>query len=128
LTYGFAKLRDLRMILLALTLGALNTVLSAAVAVFNAEGVFLSEPWSFFATTLGRLMAEVVAFGSALLLFALLYRYASPKRLHWRGAFLAAGVATVAFEIAKRLFGLYFSSVGSNGVYSVDANIGAALL
>jgi uncharacterized BrkB/YihY/UPF0761 family membrane protein len=128
LTYAFAKLRDLRMILLALSLGALNTVLSAAVAVFNAEGVFLSEPWSFFATTLGRLMAEVVAFGSALLLFALLYRYASPKRLHWRGAFLAAGVATVAFEIAKRLFGFYLSHVGRNGVYSVDANIGAALL
>ena len=128
LTYAFAKLRDIRMIVLALALGAISTVLSTAVAVFNSEGVFLSEPWSFFATTLGRLMAEVVAFGSALVLFALLYRYASPRRLHWRVAFLAAGVATIAFEIAKRLFGLYLSNVGRNGVYSVDANVGAALL
>lgn len=128
LTYLFAKLRDLRMIGIALVLAMANTILSGAVAVFNAEGVFLAAPWSFFATGLGRLLAEVVAFGSALLLFALLYRYASPKRLHWGGAFLAGGFATVGFEIAKRLFALYIASVGQNGVYSVDANIGAILL
>lgn len=128
LTYLFAKLRDLRMIGVLLLLATINAILSAGLAVLNAEGVLLDPPWTFFASGLGRVLTEVVAIGSALGLFTLLYRYASPKRLHWQGALLAAGVATAGFELAKRLFGLYLSYLARGGVFSVDANIGAALL
>lgn len=128
LNYLFAKLRDLRMIAVVLTLALVNTVLSAGVSFVNAEGVLLAPPYTFFATSLGRLLAEVLALGSGLMLFALLYRYASSRRLHWRGAFLAGGVATVGFELAKRLFAVYLARMGQGGVYSVDENIGAALL
>lgn len=128
LSYLFAKLRDLRMIGVALTLALFNTVLSAGVALLNLDGVQLEAPWTFFASGLGRLLTEAVAVGSALVLFTLLYRYASPKRLHWRGALLAGGVAAVAFEVAKRLYGLYLAYIARGGVFSLDANIGAGLL
>ncbi len=128
ISYGIAKLRDLRMLAVVLFLAVLNAVLSASVAIFNAEGVFPDGPWEFFTTGFGRILSEAVAVGSAWMLFTLIYRYASPKRLHWSGAFLAGGVATLGFELAKRLFGWYLGYVGSRGVYSIDANIGAALL
>lgn len=128
LNYFFAKLRDLRMIAVVLTLALVNTVLSAGITFVNSEGVLLAPPWTFFATGIGRLLAEGLAVGSALMLFALLYRYASPRRLHWRVAFLAGGMATLGFEIAKRLFALYLARVGQGGVYSVDDNLGAVLL
>ena len=57
-----------------------------------------------------------------------LYRYASPKRLPWSGALLASAVAAVGFEIAKRLFGLYLRYLNYSGQYSIEANVGAALL
>lgn len=128
LTYFFAKLRDLRMIGVVLALALVNTLFSAGVALLNLEGVQLAPPWTFFATGLGRLLTELIAIASALALFTLLYRYASPKRLDWRGALLAGGVAAVGFEIAKRLFGLYLAYIARGGVFSVDANIGAGLL
>jgi membrane protein len=127
LMYFFAKLRDLRMIGVVLGLAIFSTLLSAGVALLNLGGV-QTAPWSFFATGLGRVLAELVAIGSTLVLFTLLYRYASPKRLHWRGALLAGTVATIGFEIARRLFGLYLSYIARGGVFSVDANIGAGLL
>lgn len=128
LTYFFAKLRDLRMIGVVLALALVNTLFSAGVALLNLQGVQVEPPWTFFATGLGRLLTELIAIASALALFTLLYRYASPKRLDWRGALLAGGVAAVGFEIAKRLFGLYLAYIARGGVFSVDANIGAGLL
>jgi YihY family inner membrane protein len=128
LTYLFAKLRDLRMIGVVLALALVNTLLSAGAALLNLDGVHVAPPWTFFATGLGRLLTELIAIASALALFTLLYRYASPKRLDWRGALLAGGVATAGFEVAKRLFGLYLAYIARGGVFSVDANIGAGLL
>ncbi len=128
LGYLFGKFRDLLMIGAVLALALVNTLLSAALAVLNAEGILLDPPWTFFASGLGRILTEVIAVGSALALFVMLYRYASPKRLHWRGALLAGGVATIGFELAKRLFGLYLAYIARGGVFSVDANIGAGLL
>lgn len=128
LSYLFAKLRDLQMIGVVLLLAVINTILSAGVALLNLEGVQLDPPFAFFATGLGRVLTETVAIGSAVTLFALLYRYASPKRLEWRGALLAAGVAAAGFEAAKRLFGWYLVYIARGGVYSMDANIGAGLL
>lgn len=128
LGYLFGKLRDLAMVGFVVVLAFVNTVLSAALVLLGAEGVYLTPPWTFFVTGLGQILGEVVTFASGLALFVALYRYASPKRLAWSGALLAGGVATVGFELAKRLFGLYLRYLSQGGQYSVDANVGAALL
>ena len=48
-------------------------------------------------------------------LFFVLYRYASIRKVRWRTALLASTFMARAFEVAKRLYGLYlahFASVG----------------
>jgi len=122
------KLRDFGMIGVVLALAGVNALLSVAVLVFNADTVYLTGPLSFFASTLGRIFAEVVTVGSAFLLFVLLYRYASPKRLAWRSSMVAGLTATIGFELAKRLYGIYLATASDGAVYSIDAGIGAALL
>lgn len=126
--YLFAKLRDLAMVGVVVVLVLANTLVSAGLALFRAQGVKLDPPWTFFVSGLGQILGTVVAVLFSLLLFIALYRYASPKRLAWSGALLASAVAAVGFEIAKRLFGLYLTYLNYGGQYSVDANVGAALL
>lgn len=128
LSYFIAKARDVVMVLFVLLLLLVNTVLSGGIALLTAEGVYLRPPWTFLLSTGGRLLGEALALAFGLGLFMTLYRYASPKRLAWSGALIASGVATVGFEIAKRLYGLYLGSTGRGGQFSVDANVGAALL
>jgi uncharacterized BrkB/YihY/UPF0761 family membrane protein len=127
LGFLYGKLRDFGMIGVLLALAGVNALLSVAVVVFNTDTVYLSGWLSFFASTLGRVFAEFVTIGSAFLLFALLYRYASPRRLPWRGSVVAAGTATFGFELAKRLYGLYLTRSSGGAVYSIDAGIGAVL-
>lgn len=128
LGFFHGKLRDFGMIGVVLTLAGVNALLSVAVLVFNADTVYLTGPLSFFASTLGRIFTEVVTVGSAFLLFVLLYRYASPKRLAWRSSMVAGLTATIGFELAKRLYGIYLGAASDGAVYSIDAGIGAALL
>jgi membrane protein len=128
LGYLLAKLQDLAMVLIVLVLALVNTVLSAGLAVFTTRGVTLEAPWSFFVSEGGRLLGQAVALAFGLGIFVTMYRYASPKRLAWSGALLAGGVATIGFEIAKRLFGLYLVRAAHGGQFTLDVNIGAALL
>ena len=128
LGFVFGKLRDFGMIGVLLALASLNALLSVAVVVFSADTVYLGGSLSFFASTLGRVFAEVVTIGSAFLLFMLVYRYASPKRLAWRGSVVAAATATLGFELAKRLYGLYLTKSAGAAVYSIDAGVAAVLL
>lgn len=125
-TYG--KVRDFGMIGVLLVLASLNGVLSFAVVLFTEDTVYLTPPLSILASTLGRLFAELVMVGSAFALFLLVYRYASPKRMAWRGSMVAASVATIGFELAKRLYGLYLSGWSGGRVFSVDAGVGAVIL
>ena len=46
----------------------------------------------------------------------------------WRSALLAAVFAAVAFEIAKRLYGLYLQNFAALRAASGDATIGALVL
>jgi membrane protein len=128
LGYLLAKLRDLIMVLVVVLLALVNTVLSAGLALYTAKGITLEPPWTFFVSEGGRLLGQAVALAFGLALFVTLYRYASPKRLALSGALLAGGVATIGFEIAKRLFGLYLAQAAPGGRFTVDANIGAVLL
>lgn len=126
--YLFAKLRDLAMVAVVVALAFANTMVSAGLALLRTHGVSLDSSWAFFVSGLGQLLGTLVALSFSMVLFIALYRYASPKRLAWSGALLASSVATVGFEIAKRLFGLYLTYLNRGGQYSVDANVGAALL
>lgn len=128
LGFLFGKLRDFGMMGLLLALALLNAVLSAAVSLLATDAFQLAAPFAFLTSTVGRILAELLAVGSAMLLFTMLYRYASPKRLAWKGSLIAAAVATVGFEVAKRLYGLYLSYWAGGGVYAIDASIGAILL
>lgn len=128
LGYLLAKLRDLAMVGVVVMLALLNTLFSAGLAVLPASGASLEPPWTFFVSGLGQVLGTVLAVSFSMILFMSLYRYASPKRLAWSGALLASAVATAGFELAKHLFGLYLSYLNRGGQYSIDANVGAALL
>lgn len=128
LGYLYGKMRDFGMIGVLLALAGVNALLSFAVGVFTQDTVYLTPPLSILASTLGRVFAEVVMVGSALLLFLMVYRYASPKRMAWKGSLVAAAVATFGFELAKRLYGLYLTNWSDTQVFTVDAGVGAVLL
>jgi uncharacterized BrkB/YihY/UPF0761 family membrane protein len=126
--YLFAKLRDLAMVGLVITLALANTLLSAGLALYRTRGVQLDPSLSFFVGAVGQTLGTVLAWLLSLGLFMAVYRYASPKRLAWSGALLASAVATAGFEIAKRLFGLYLTYLNRGGMYSLDANVSAAFM
>ncbi len=122
------KLRDFGMMGVLLALALANTILSTSVRLLSADAVAEGVRSPFLASTLGQVLIELLAIATALLLFTLLYRYASPERMAWRGSLLAAAVATVGFEAAKRLYGWYLVYWAGGGVYAIDASIGAVLL
>jgi uncharacterized BrkB/YihY/UPF0761 family membrane protein len=126
--YAVGKGRDLLMVIVVLALALVNTLLSGAISVLTGEGIYLEPPWTFFVSGLGVILGEFVAIASGVALFVALYRYASPRRLSWRGSLIAAAVSTVGFELAKRLFGLYLAHAARGGQFAVDVNIGAATL
>jgi membrane protein len=126
--YLFAKLRDLAMVVVVVILALANTVVSAVLVLMQSRGVALDPPWTFFVSGMGQILGALLAVLFSLVLFITLYRYASPKRLAWPGALLASTVAAGGFELAKWLFGLYLAYLNGVGRYSVDANVGAAVL
>lgn len=126
--YLLAKAQDVAIALIVIVLAIANTVTTASLSIAAARGVEVDPRWSFLLTTGGQWAARGVAFVFGVALFVLLYRYASPKRLAWSGALIASAVATLGFELAKRLFGLYLAGVPHGGQYAIDTGLGAALL
>lgn len=126
--YVMGKARDVAIVCTVLALALVNTLLSGAINVLASEGVRLEPPWTFLVSGIGIILGEAIAVASGVALFVVLYRYASPKVLSWRGALLAAGVSTIGFELAKRLFGLYLGHAARGGQFTIDVNLGAALL
>jgi len=119
------KLRDLGMVLMTLALFLANTALSTGLALLQGYAIERGRP---VASTLERWGAEILAFLFLLVLFFLLYRYASIRKVRWQGALVAAGFMSVAFEIAKRLYGLYLRGTAGYGTAAADATLGAAAL
>jgi membrane protein len=126
--YLLAKAQDVAIALIVMVLAIANTVTTGSLGIAAAPGVKSDPRWSFLLTAGGQWGARGVAFLFGIALFVLLYRYASPKRLAWSGALIASAVATLGFELAKRLYGLYLVSVPHGGQYAIDADLGAALL
>ena len=128
LAYLLAKVRDVVMVAGTLTLFLLNTAISTSVGLIETRGVAAVPQLAFFLTSVGQVVGELIAFGFAVSLFFVVYRYASIRRLPWRPSLVAATFSAFAFEIAKRLFGLYLGELATSGQFSLDANVGAVLL
>lgn len=122
------KGRDLSMLLLTFLLLVGSVVLSAGLVLLRAWSAGEVPSLAFFLTGIGQFLGELVALLFLVMLFYLLYRWASPRRVTKRAALLAAVFSSLGFEVAKRLFGLYVAYFVGEARMSLDANVGAILL
>ncbi len=125
-----SKLRDIGMVFITILLFGANTFLSAGLGVLKARAASVATMpgLHFFVTSIGRFLTELLAFSFVLSLFLLVYKYASRRRLPWRSALVAATFTALAFEVAKRLYGLYLQYLASMQAYSGNATLGAFIL
>ena len=124
----FSKLRDAGMVVATVLLFLVNAVITVGLAIAQSQGVAYLPQLSFAFGWLGRSVAEVAALVFSISLFFVTYKYASVRKLPWRTALLASMFTALAFEIAKRLYGLYLARFASLQGAGGDANIGAAVL
>jgi len=127
-SWGSAKLRDVVMVVLTLSLFLLNAALTAGIALLQARGFSSSAVLQFFLTAGGRLLSETVTVAFSVALFFLLYRFASPRKMRWSSALLAACFTAVMFEVAKRLYALYLADFATVRAAAGNADIGAVVL
>jgi membrane protein len=126
--YLLAKLRDSIMVVGTVILFLANTLLTTGLTILQARGAASVPQLAFFVSSLGRFLAELLAFAFSVSLFYVTYRYASVRRLPWKTALLASIFTAVLFELAKRLYGLYLANFASLESQGGDANLGAAVL
>ena len=126
--WSLGKLRDAGMVVTTVALILANTILSGGLALLQSQSV--APGLTFFVSTMGRLAAEAAALVFSVLLFLIVYKYASVRRLPWRTALLASSFTALLFEVAKRLYGLYLSHFASAALRSEagNATVGAAIL
>jgi membrane protein len=103
-------------VLLAVTAAILiiaNTIMTVLV---------LRAPW------LGRFLAGLSAYVFAMVLFFVVYTVAPSRKVNWDTALVAALVASLAFEVAKRLFGIYLARFATFDQVLSNRNAVALLL
>ena len=123
-----AKLRDAGMVVGTVILFLANTLLTTGLAILQARGAETVPQLGFFVSTLGRYLAQFLAFSFSVSLFYVTYSYASVRRLPWRTSLLAATFTALLFEVAKRLYALYLANFASFEGLGGDANLGAVVL
>jgi membrane protein len=106
---------------------SIDVLLAVAAAILLVANTLITllvlrAPW------LGRFLAGLSAFGCAMLLFFVIYTVAPSRRVRWDTALVAALVASLAFELAKRLFGLYLVRFASFEPVLSDRNAVTLLL
>ena len=119
------KLRDLGMVVMTLSIFLISIGLSTGLTLLQSYTTARGRP---VLSTLERWGAQGLAFVFLLLLFFLLYRFASIRKIGWQAALVAAGFMSIAFEVAKRLYALYLGGAGGYGTAAADASLGAAAL
>lgn len=122
------KGRDFLMVIATILLFAASVAISAGLALAQAWGEQLAPGLAFWLSTAGRWLAQLVAFGFIVALFLLLYRFGSPRRMPWQATLVAAVFASVAFELARRLYAFYLANVATMSQAVTDANMGAVIL
>lgn len=106
---------DVVMVGMLLSLFLANLLVSAALAAAEA---WSAERYSSVSVGYaGRFLNITLGFVFALTVLTVVYRYASSRPVRWRTAMLAAAFAGLGIEVAKRIFGYYFTSTtGSRGL------------
>jgi membrane protein len=128
IAYLRGKLRDAGMVLATLLLFLGNTAVIAGLVYLESRGALVAAPLRFWVTWLGRLTGEGLAFAFQIVLFYVVYRFASLRRIPGRLALIASVFSAVFFEVAKRLYGLYLTHIASFESVSGDAQVGAVVL
>lgn len=127
MSFLVAKTWDVLMVGATLLLFLLYILISSALTtVFTwgaAQATVTAAPVVAY---LGRFAGVMLTFGGALVFFLMVYRFGAARLLRWRTALGSATFAAVAFEAARRAFGLYLLSLASGNSPSVYANLGAA--
>lgn len=112
-SYLRGKMIDLYLVLVTLVLVVANAYLTLR---------FAQVPW------LGRFAATVSTYAVGVLLFYVIYTVAPTRRMRPDTAVVAAAVAALGFELAKRTFSLYLSEAATIDRLISNANAIAVLL
>ncbi len=104
---------DLLMVLAALVLVIVNAVLTV---------ILTSWPW------FTRFVAGLTTFGLGVVLFFVVYTVAPSRKVPWDTALVASAVASLGFEVAKKLYGLYLAEFATVDRLISNANVIAVLL
>lgn len=115
---------EARPFLLGLTTDFSLVVVTALLFVGNA----MISAQTFVGGWSARFLALLSAFGFSVVLFAMVYRVAPARRLPWHTIVVASLVASLAFEVAKRLFALYLAAFTNMDRFVSNANVIAILL
>ncbi len=128
MTILVAKTRDVAMVMAMIALFLVNTVVSGMVGVVRTLGEDAFPRAQFLLSTVGGILGQLLAILFSISLFFLLYRYAPQRSLGWRPVLIASTFTAVAFELAKRLYGLYLANFATLDRFSVGFNVGAGVL
>ena len=77
---------------------------------------------------LGRVLGGLSAYALGLILFFVIYIVLPSRRIRWDTALVASAVASIGFEIARRLYGWYLSEFATVDRLISNANAIAVLL
>ncbi len=77
---------------------------------------------------LGRVLGDVSTFALGVVLFFVVYIVLPSRRIRWDTALVASAVASVGFEIARRLYGWYLSEFATVDRLISNANAIAVVL
>lgn len=97
-----------------------TTVLFVGNAVVSAD--------TFITQWIPPLNASLSAFGFAVVLFFLVYSIAPARRIRWDTALIAAIVAAIGFELAKKVYGIYLREFATMDELVSNANLIALVL
>jgi len=107
------KIIDLLLVIAALVLIVANALLTVLVA---------DDPW------FGRFVASLSTFALGVMLFYIIYTVAPTRAMRWDTAVVAAAVASLGFEVAKMLYGMYLAQFARIDRLISNANAIALLL
>jgi membrane protein len=107
------KLFDLQVVLMGGALILLNVGATVAVRAFQAFGTERFGAGGFLAESAQNLAGLLLSFGSAWILFFLLYRYIPLRHIQVQTAAVGATFTTVAYELMKGGFAWYATEVAN---------------
>jgi membrane protein len=107
------KIFDMKMVLAAGTLFALNVGLTILLGVLARYGLQFLGLAGVRIRGAQYIYGWFVTFLSGWVMFLLVYRYLPARRIQWRTALIAATFAAVLFELLKYAFGWYATSVAN---------------